>query len=94
MKITAFLAFAFLSVPPLWADLQATAWNILTLTIDAGGPEADSALALLGSIQDPRARQLMEHILKGENDSAIEEVAQGLTPMEATTIFPNLGMQP
>ncbi|MGC2660690.1 MAG: HEAT repeat domain-containing protein [Bryobacteraceae bacterium] len=32
----------------------------------------------------------MEHILKGRNDSAIEEVAQGLTPMEAKDYLPEL----
>jgi HEAT repeat protein len=90
MQIIVVLVLAFFSTAQLPASVKDTAWNVLTLAIDAGGPEADSALALLGSIQDPRARQVMDRILKGSNDSAIDDVAEGLTPVEANNYLTEL----
>lgn len=69
---------------------QDRAWNILSMAIDAGGPEAQRALELLGSVDDERGRNLLSSILKGANGPAINAVAKGLTASQCVQYLSEL----
>ena len=65
-------------------------WHILTSAIDSGGPDADDVFALLGTIDDQKARSLLETTLGGQSGPAIEYAARGLTPSECRFYLQNL----
>jgi len=69
------------------ADQQA--WGVLHLAIDSGGPSADVALRLLGTIDDAEARTVIESSLKSGNPGAAA-VAGGLTRSQCATYLPLL----
>jgi HEAT repeat protein len=60
------------------------------MTIDGGGPEAQRALELLGSVDDERGRNLLGSLLKGANGAAISAVAKGLTAPQCAQYLPDL----
>ena len=69
------------------ADQQA--WGVLHLAIDSGGPSADVALRLLGTIDDAEARTVIESSLQSGTPWAAD-VAGGLTGSQCATYLPLL----
>jgi HEAT repeat protein len=58
---------------------QPVYWAVLNSAMASRGPDADDAFALLGSIDDRKARELLEVTLRGVNGDAIEYAARGLS---------------
>ncbi|MBV9768976.1 MAG: HEAT repeat domain-containing protein [Bryobacterales bacterium] len=64
-------------------------WSILDSAVESGGPDASRVFALLGTIDDERARDLLRRTL-GAGSSAIGDAASGLTPDECRLYLKDL----
>ncbi len=69
---------------------QADAWKTLMSAIDAGGSNAEEVFALLGTIDNSKARSFLDVTLSGKNGVAIDSVAKGLTTSQCIRYLPQL----
>jgi len=70
--------------------LETKAWQTITDAIQAGGERKESALAMLGTIDNPTSRALIEATLKAKDARAISDVASGLTPPQCVFYLADL----
>lgn len=72
------------------AGVAEDSWGVFNSAIESGGPNRDDALALLGLIDDQRARDLLTAVFKGQDGTAIEYAASGLSPSQCRDYFEEL----
>ena len=70
--------------------MKVSCGNILSVGVDSAGSSAQDVLSLLGTIDDQRARALIEQTLQGTNGLLITYVAKGLTRRECISYLSDL----
>ena len=69
---------------------EKTAWQVIARALQAGDDQAASALEMLGTIDDPTSRALIEATLKGNDAIAIGRVVAGLTSAQCRSYLGEL----